>query len=73
MPSWLTFDSETGILYCSDESGTADPSTHGTLSAYSVNRSGKLHQIAKTDTIGGGVKSVIFESGKGEKFLAIAH
>lgn len=61
------------MLYCSDESGTADPSTHGTLSAYSVSRGGKLHQLASTDTIGGGVKSVIYESARGEKFLAIAH
>ena len=73
MPSWLTFDSEARILYCSDESGSADPSSNGTLTAYHARRDGKLHEIAKTETIGGGVHSVIFEAGNKEKFIAIAH
>ncbi|KAJ5579473.1 uncharacterized protein N7459_005458 [Penicillium hispanicum] len=73
MPSWLTFDAETRVLYCSDESGSADPSTHGSLSAYRAASDGKLQEIATTQTVGGGVNSVLFEAGKGEKFLAIAH
>lgn len=73
MPSWLTFDSETRVLYCSDEDGTADPSTHGSLTAYHAARDGKLQEIATTKTIGGGVNSVIFENGDGGKYLAIAH
>lgn len=74
MPSWLTFDSESKILYCSDENGTSDPSTHGSLTAYHVDGpGGKLAQIAKTNTVGGGVNSVIFEAGKKDKYIAIAH
>ncbi|KAJ5635670.1 uncharacterized protein N7484_008983 [Penicillium longicatenatum] len=74
MPSWLTFDSESKILYCSDEDGTSDPSTHGSLTAYRVDgHGGKLAQIAKTKTVGGGVNSVIFEAGKKDKYIAIAH
>ncbi|KAJ5564227.1 hypothetical protein N7513_000469 [Penicillium frequentans] len=74
MPSWLTFDSESKILYCSDENGTSDPSTHGSLTAYHVDGpGGKLAQIAKTKTVGGGVNSVIFEAGKKDKYIAIAH
>ncbi|OKO98748.1 hypothetical protein PENSUB_8999 [Penicillium subrubescens] len=73
MPSWLTFDPETRTVYCSDEDGTADPSTHGSLWAYQAGEDGKLHQIAKTNTVGGGVNSVIYEDGDGEKYLAIAH
>lgn len=73
MPSWLTLDTETRVVYCSDESGTADPSTHGSLTAYHAARDGTLHEFAHTWTVGGGVNSVIYEAGMGEKFLAIAH
>lgn len=73
MPSWLTFDSDTRTLYCSDESGTADPDTHGTLTAYGVGEHGQLTEVAETDTVGGGVNSVVFEDAAGGKFLAIAH
>lgn len=73
MPSWLTYDPESKIVYCSDEDGTADPSTHGSLTAYKPGKNGgELKQLAKTETIGGGVDSVIYEVG-GEKFIAIAH
>ncbi|KAJ5908879.1 hypothetical protein N7495_001561 [Penicillium taxi] len=73
MPSWLTFDSQSRILYCSNENGTADPDSNGSLTAYRAGGQGTLHQVAETATVGGGVHSVIFEGGKGEKFLAIAH
>lgn len=73
MPSWLTFDAQARVLYCADESGTADPSTHGSLTAYSVLPDGKLEALAETETIGGGVHSVVYEAEAGGKFLAIAH
>ncbi|KAJ5627452.1 hypothetical protein N7528_004879 [Penicillium herquei] len=73
MPSWLTFDAESKTLYCNDESGTADPDTYGTLSAYSVGPEGELKQVAEAETVGGGVKSVIYEAGQGQKYIAIAH
>ncbi|KAF7719047.1 Uncharacterized protein PECH_000229 [Penicillium ucsense] len=73
MPSWLTFDPETQTVYCSGEAGTTDPSTHGSLWAYHAGRDGSLQQFAKTDTVGGGVNSVIYEDDQGDKYLAIAH
>ncbi|KAJ5088352.1 hypothetical protein N7456_011968 [Penicillium angulare] len=73
MPSWLTYDSESKIVYCSDENGTADATTHGTLSAYSVGAGAKLKEIAQTNTIGGGVNSVIYEGEGNDKYIAIAH
>lgn len=73
MPSWLTFDRDTQTVYCSDEAGSADPSTHGSLWAYHAGRDGSLQQYAKTDTVGGGVNSVIYKNDQGDKYLAIAH
>ena len=73
MPSWLTLDSKTRTVYCSNEDGTTDPSTHGSLTALRAAQDGQLREIAVTDTVGGGVNSVIYEAGKGKKFLAIAH
>ncbi|KAJ5179851.1 hypothetical protein N7492_003061 [Penicillium capsulatum] len=73
MPSWLTFDSEARVLYCTDEDGTPEPSTHGSLTAYHVGREGKLVEFATAETVGGGVNSVIYEGAKGQKFIAIAH
>lgn len=73
MPSWLTFDSDARVLYCVNEDGSADPSTHGSVTAYRAGRDGKLRQVAVAETVGGGVNSVIYEGGKGGKFLAIAH
>ncbi|KAJ6100797.1 hypothetical protein N7499_000427 [Penicillium canescens] len=73
MPSWLTLDPQTRIVYCSDEDGTTDPSTHGSLTALHAAPNGSLSEIAKTSTVGGGVASVIYEGDKGRKFLAIAH
>jgi 6-phosphogluconolactonase (cycloisomerase 2 family) len=73
MPSWLTLDPQARIVYCSDEDGTTDPSTHGSLTALHAAPDGSLREIAKTSTVGGGVASVIYEGDKGRKFLAIAH
>ncbi|CDM36225.1 hypothetical protein DTO013E5_8948 [Penicillium roqueforti] len=73
MPSWLTLDAQTRTVYCSDESGTADPSTNGTLTALHVKPDGTLRQGAVAKTVGGGVNSVIYESDAGKKFIAIAH
>ncbi|KAJ5662677.1 Cytochrome cd1-nitrite reductase-like C-terminal heme d1 [Penicillium macrosclerotiorum] len=70
MPSWLTFDAASRTVYCSDESGTA--AGGGSLTAYRASRNGTLHQFAKTETVGGGVNSVLYEAEKG-KFLGIAH
>ena len=73
MPSWLTLDAQTRTVYCSDESGTADPPTNGTLTALHVKPDGTLRKGAVAKTVGGGVNSVIYESDAGKKFIAIAH
>ncbi|CAI7637383.1 unnamed protein product [Penicillium glandicola] len=73
MPSWLTLDAHTRTVYCSDESGTADRSTYGTLTALHASPNGTLYEGAVAKTVGGGVNSVIYEAGAGRKFLAIAH
>ncbi|KAJ5205678.1 Cytochrome cd1-nitrite reductase-like C-terminal heme d1 [Penicillium cf. griseofulvum] len=73
MPSWLTLDARKRIVYCSDESGIADPSTHGSLTALHVKPDGTLREGAVAKTVGGGVNSVIYDAGAGKKFLAIAH
>ncbi|KAJ5343919.1 hypothetical protein MYU51_002155 [Penicillium brevicompactum] len=72
MPSWLTLDPKSRTVYCSNEDGTTDASTHGSLTALHVAGNGQLHEGAVVETIGGGVNSVIYEADKG-KFLAIAH
>ncbi|KAJ5139170.1 Cytochrome cd1-nitrite reductase-like C-terminal heme d1 [Penicillium bovifimosum] len=73
MPSWLTLDPRTRTVYCSDETGTADPSTHGSLTSLHVAPDGSLHEMAVTEAVGGGVNSVIYEADNGGKFIAIAH
>lgn len=73
MPSWLTFDSDTRVLYCSDESGTADGSRPGSLTTYHADADGNLDEIASTETIAGGVNSVIYETEKKRKVIAVAH
>ncbi|KOS38176.1 hypothetical protein ACN38_g11009 [Penicillium nordicum] len=73
MPSWLTLDAHTRTVYCSDENGTADASTHGSLTALHVKPDGTLREGAVAKTVGGGVNSVVYESDAGKKFIAIAH
>jgi 6-phosphogluconolactonase (cycloisomerase 2 family) len=71
MPSWLTFDASTRVLYCSDESGNS--SSPGSLTALRAAADGTLSEIAKVETIGGGVSNVIYNREDGQKFIAIAH
>ncbi|KKK26043.1 hypothetical protein AOCH_006897, partial [Aspergillus ochraceoroseus] len=72
-PSWVTFDAATRTLYCSDENGGR--STNGSLTALAAPQGdGMLAELARTDAApGGGVNSVIYEDGRGGKYLAIAH
>ncbi|CAI7622139.1 unnamed protein product [Penicillium glandicola] len=71
-PSWLTFDSPTRTLYCSDHVGNA--TVNGSLSSYSVNRDGRLTELAKNVDVGAAVHSIIY-GGKDarKKYLAVAH
>lgn len=71
-PSWLTFDSSTRTMYCSDHAGNT--SMNGLLSSYSVNRNGRLTELANTVDVGAAVHSVIYGGKYGrEKYLAVAH
>ncbi|KAK1143500.1 hypothetical protein N8T08_006306 [Aspergillus melleus] len=72
MPSWITLDPESKLLYCSDETG--DASSNGSLTALSIGEDGSLTEGAKTGAApGGGVNSVIYTGDDGSKYLAIAH
>ncbi|OJI86840.1 hypothetical protein ASPTUDRAFT_27834 [Aspergillus tubingensis CBS 134.48] len=71
MPSWLTFDSASRILYCSDESG--DASTNGSLTTLAADQDGTLTEIATAAAPGGGVNSIFYSGDDGTQYLAIAH
>ncbi|KAJ5823986.1 hypothetical protein N7447_006326 [Penicillium robsamsonii] len=71
-PSWLTFDSSTRTLYCSDHAGNA--TVNGSLSSYSVNQHGRLTELAKTVDVGSAVHSTMYGGKHGyETYLAVAH
>lgn len=67
-PSWLTYNSAAGVLYCIDE-GISVP--NGTLNAFFVSETGALSKVGTQDTIDGGVNGAIY--GASSSFLAIAH
>jgi 6-phosphogluconolactonase (cycloisomerase 2 family) len=70
-PSWLTLDSSTRTLYCSDHSGNAI--VNGSLTSYSVDQNGRLVELAKTQDVGAAVHSTIYGSKHKRKYLAVAH
>ncbi|KAJ5374172.1 hypothetical protein N7517_006178 [Penicillium concentricum] len=71
-PSWLTFDSSTRTLYCSDHAGNT--TMNGSLSSYSVNQHGRLTELAKTVDVGAAVHSTMYGGMHGhKKYLAVAH
>ncbi|KAL1630706.1 hypothetical protein SLS54_000577 [Diplodia seriata] len=68
-PSWLTLDSERGILYCLDEGLT---STNGTINSLRVDDNGGLTMVTSQQSISGPVSSVLYGS-PGARHLAVAH
>lgn len=70
LPSWLTLDSGTGVLYCSDETGNA--TTPASLTALSAAQ-GKLEEIVQVPDVGSGVNSVVYHDEQESQFLAVAH
>ncbi len=70
-PSWLTFDSPTRTLYCSDHAG--DATVSGSLSSYTVDKDGRLTELAKTADVGAAVHSAMYTGENGDKYLAVAH
>ncbi|KAL2855994.1 Lactonase, 7-bladed beta-propeller-domain-containing protein [Aspergillus pseudoustus] len=74
-PSWITFDSATRTIYCSDEYGwkNANESVNGSLTALAAAEDGTLSEIAVTGSApGSGVHNVIYDGEDGQ-FLAVAH
>lgn len=71
MPSWLTLDPVSGVLYCSDESGNA--TVPASLTALSTTQEGKLEEKAKVQDVGAGVNSAFYHGENGSEFIAIAH
>lgn len=70
MPSWLTLDAGTGVVYCSDETGNATaPASLTALSA----ADGKLEEIVKVTDVGSAVNSVVYHGENDNQFLAVAH
>ena len=70
MPSWLTLDSASKTLYCSDETLYGTPS----LTSFAVDTSGAIKQSVKvTSVTGGGVNNAVYNTTSGKEFLAIAH
>ncbi|KAG0153307.1 hypothetical protein PDIDSM_5157 [Penicillium digitatum] len=49
-PSWLTFDSSTRTIYCSDHAGNS--SMNGLLTSYSVNQDGSMTELTSTVDVG---------------------
>ncbi|KAF9632501.1 putative extracellular aldonolactonase protein [Lasiodiplodia theobromae] len=68
-PSWLTLDSERGILYCLDEGLT---STNGTINSLLVGEDGGLTLVSSQQAISGPVSSVLYGSASA-RHLAVAH
>jgi hypothetical protein len=67
MPSWLTLDSETGTIYCVDESEIGGP----VASTFSVGADGVLAQTGQTTTSGGNVYGWYYGGPDGKSFLAM--
>ncbi|KAL5000348.1 Lactonase, 7-bladed beta-propeller-domain-containing protein [Aspergillus recurvatus] len=75
-PSWITLDTSTKTLYCSDEYGwrNANQAVNGSLTALNVGEDGSLSEEAVTGTApGSGVHNAVYEGEGGEKYLAVAH
>lgn len=72
MPSWLTLDSETGTLYCFDESGAGQGVGGGVVTSYTVNSDGSLKQSGQAKTSGGDVHGWLYGGADGRGFVAMA-
>lgn len=73
MPSWLTLDSETGTLYCFDESGAGQQGiSGGVVTSYVVNADGSLKQSGQAKTAGGDVHGWLYGGSDGRGFVATA-
>ncbi|KAH8200061.1 hypothetical protein TruAng_005783 [Truncatella angustata] len=73
MPSWLTLDSDKGILYCFDESGAGQQGiSGGVVTSYTVNTDGSLKQVGQAKTLGGDVHGWFYGGSDGRGYIAAA-
>jgi hypothetical protein len=66
-PSWLTLDSENGVLYCIDDTTSGQGSIH----SFDIAGAGRLAHISSINTPIGPVSSTLYR-GPGSKRLAVA-
>ncbi|GAB7359571.1 hypothetical protein MBLNU230_g6758t1 [Neophaeotheca triangularis] len=69
-PSWLTIDSNRGLLFCLNE-GLTTP--NGSLSSFTINADGSLDHVQNTTTISGPVSGQIYGAAAGRRAIALAH
>lgn len=69
LPSWLTYDATTRMLYCSDETMYGS----GSISSLSADSSGKLTVTGKAQAPIGGVANTLYGGSNGNSYVAIAH
>lgn len=69
-PSWLTIDSNRGLLFCLNE-GLTTP--NGSLSSFTIERDGSLTHVKNATTITGPVSGVVYGAAAGQRAIALAH
>ncbi|KAK5111865.1 hypothetical protein LTR62_004597 [Meristemomyces frigidus] len=69
-PSWLTLDSNRGLLFCLNE---GLETVNGSLSSFTVNRNGSLTHIKNETSIIGPVNGVIYGEPAGQRGIVLAH
>ena len=69
-PTWLTIDTNRGLLFCLNEGLT---SVNGSLSSFTISSNGSLTHVQNTTTISGPVAAVIFGEPAGQRGIALAH
>ena len=69
LPAWLSLDSASGTLYCTDEWWNAD----STVTSLSIGADGALTETAQATALGGGVHNGLYEGADGALYLATSH
>lgn len=69
LPSWLTLDSASGTLYCTDEWWEDD----STVSALSLGADDAVTDTVQATAFGGAVHSTLYSGADGAQYLASAH
>ncbi|KAK3674313.1 hypothetical protein LTR78_005782 [Recurvomyces mirabilis] len=69
-PSWLTIDSNRGLLFCMNE---GLETVNGSLSSFTINTNGSLTHIKNATAISGPVNGVIYGEPAGQRAIALAH